>query len=202
MRYQPIDVSIDSLRSWAYQGRPDLRAALRRVDQARALKSLANAAVLPVPFLTLAWQMGTPFEPGAWSFGNNGVYALGFGFQVPLFDWNGGGRQRAEAGVQSAMVNDDRTRLQVESDIAMALDQFQASKSLVLRYQTGLLERARTALEQSRYAYQAGATSFVDLLDAIRTFGDTQSDYFHALHDYWVGAYALSGAVGKDLVQR
>jgi len=63
------------------------------------------------------------------------------------------------------------------------------------------LEKLTAALETSRFAYQQGAVSLLELLDAIRTYGDTRSEYYGAVHDYWVAAFALSRAVGEDIVR-
>jgi len=53
-------------------------------------------------------------------------------------------------------------------------------------------------LETARYAYGTGATSLLELLDAIATWSDTRSAYYSALHDYWISVYALERAVGMD----
>jgi len=124
---------------------------------------------------------------------------LGVGLQLPLFYWNGGERARAAAVQGSAAANAEKVRIQVQNDLAVALDRFHAAQSLAERYESGLLQKARTALDQSRYAYQAGAASLLDLLDAIRTFSDSESDYLHSLRDYWVAVATLSAAAGREL---
>jgi outer membrane protein TolC len=55
-------------------------------------------------------------------------------------------------------------------------------------------------LEAARYAYDRGATSLLDLLEAIRAYGDTRSDYFTAVHDYWVSVFSVERAAGVDLI--
>jgi len=53
-------------------------------------------------------------------------------------------------------------------------------------------------LETARYAYGTGAISLLELLDAIATWSVTRSDYYTALHDYWVSVFAVERAVGRD----
>jgi outer membrane protein, heavy metal efflux system len=94
-----------------------------------------------------------------------------------------------------------RARVQIEADVAVAVGSFRSAQVLAERYQSGLLEQAAAALETSRFAYQHGAVSLLELLDAIRTYGDTRSEYYGAVHDYWVAAFALSRAVGEDILR-
>jgi len=84
--------------------------------------------------------------------------------------------------------------------VATALDAYRSARGLAERYGGGLLAKADSVLETARYAYSTGATSLLDLLEAIRTYADTRADYNTAVHDYWVSVYALDRAVGKDIV--
>ena len=188
-----LSVSIDSLLPLAVAGRPDLAAAQRQADQSRSLKALATASLLPVPVVSLVYQ-NAPFASGL-------RYAVGVTVPVPLFYWNGGERERASAGVSVAEVGVLRTRVQVDADVAVAAANFRSSRVLAARYQSGLLVQAAAVLEATRFAYQQGAASLLELLDAIRTYGDTRAEYYGAVHDYWVAAYALSRATGVDVVR-
>jgi cobalt-zinc-cadmium efflux system outer membrane protein len=188
-----LTVPLDSLRPLALAHRPDLQATRERVDQSQSFKGLATAGVFPVPTLSLVYQR-EPFQSGL-------RYAFGVAVPVPLFYWNGGERQRANASVAAAEVAVQRTRVQIESEVAVAIGAFRSAQVLAERYQGGLLAKAAAALETSRFAYREGAISLLELLDAIRTYGDTRSEYNGSAHDYWVAAYALSRAVGQDLVR-
>jgi outer membrane protein, heavy metal efflux system len=188
-----LTVPIDSLLALALANRPDLAAAREQVGQSRSLKGLATASLLPVPIVSLVYQ-NTPFASGV-------RYAFGVTVPVPLFYWNGGERGRANAGLSAAEVAVQRARVQIDADVAVATGNFRSAQVLADRYQAGLLEKSAAALETSRFAYQQGAASLLELLDAIRTYGDTRSEYYNAVHDYWVAAYALSRAVGADIVR-
>ncbi len=190
--YQPVDLPLDSLGSLAQQSRPDVAAAEARVGQTRSLRALATADLFPTPTVGLVYQSAAPFPSGY-------HYALGVSFALPLFYWNGGERARAAAGVASAEAAHRSVRTQAAADLAIAVDSFRAARDLAARYQ-GLVPQAAAALETARFAYQSGATSQLDLLDAVRTYSDTRANYDAALRDYWVSLYALDRAVGKDLV--
>ncbi len=188
-----LAVPIDSLLPLAFATRPDMAGARERVDQSRSLQGLAVAGLFPVPVVSVVYQ-NAPFESGL-------RYAFGIALPVPLFYWNGGERQRANAGVAGAEVALQRVRVQLEADVAVALGNFRAARVLAERYQGGLLDKATAALQTSRFAYQQGAISLLELLDAIRTYGETRTEYYGAVHDYWLAAYALSRAVGTEVVR-
>lgn len=188
-----LTIPLDSLLPLALASRPDLAAAREQVDQSRSLKALAAASVFPVPAVSVVYQ-NTPFESGS-------RYAFGVAVPVPLFYWNGGERRRASAGLETAEVTARRTRVQIESDVAVAVGNFRSTQVLAERYQAGLLDKSAAALETARFAYQQGAASLLELLDAIRTYGDTRSEYYATIHDYWVAAYALSRGVGAEVVR-
>ena len=190
--YRPVELPLDSLQTIALLARPDAGATRARVDQSRSLASLANSLLVPVPALTGVYQ-SEPFPSGS-------RYALGVSFSVPILNWFGGERERATAGLRAAEVSSQQTVAQIEGDVVAATDNFRAAGTLAARYASGLLDKARATLDMQRYAYEHGSASLLDLLNAINGFGDTQTDYFNALHDYWVAAYAIDHAVGRDLV--
>lgn len=192
LQYRPLDLPFDSLRTLALSERPDVTAARIRVEQSQSLKSLANSLMMPVPGLAGVYQ--------SQAFGSGSNYAVGLSLSVPVLYWFSGERQRAAAGLQSAEVASQRATVNVEADVVSAADDFRASRTLAERYAHGLLDKARAALEMQRFAYEHGSASLLDLLTAISTFGDTQTDYYTAVHDYWVAAYSIDRAVGRDLV--
>jgi len=193
LEYAELVIPVDSLMAIAQANRPDAAAAREREDQSRSLRARASALLVPVPGLNAVYQPAQPFASGS-------NYALGLSLVVPLWYWFGGERERAEAGVRAAAVARERTGATLESDVTTALDGFAAARVLARRYASGLLARAADAVEIQRFAYENGNASLTDLLTAINAFGDIQTDYYTALHDYWVGAYAVDRAVGRDLV--
>jgi cobalt-zinc-cadmium efflux system outer membrane protein len=170
-----------------------LAAASLRAAQSSAAFSLARANLLPVPIAGVAYQPAQPFASGS-------RYAPAVGVTVPLLYVFRGEQARARAAAAAAVVASERTKLQVRSDVSLALDSYLAARELANRYACGLLADATSALEAAQYAYDRGATSLLDLLEAIRAYGDTRSDYFTAVHDYWVSVFALERAAGDDFI--
>ena len=90
-------------------------------------------------------------------------------------------------------------RARVVSEVTGAVDQFRAASVLAHRLDERTVAKARVALETARYAYTAGAISYVDLLDAIRSDGQLRADAATAAHDYWVSAAAVMRALGREV---
>jgi len=194
--YRAVDIPLDSLAQYAMRNRPDVRAADVRLEQNEANRGLATAALFPMPVLTFAHTTQIFPKGDVFSFGTNN--SIGIGFTFPVFSFNGGEREMARAAVDQARVGRQRLDAEVANDLATSLDAYRSARSLSERYESGLLARAQGVLETARYAYSTGAISLLELLDAIATYSDTRADYYQAVHDYWVGVYALARATGRD----
>lgn len=202
LRFETVGVPADqpdSLLLVAESARPDIRSADEQLNQSLALREQTRWLLLPIPNLGLSWQPEQPY-PGDFPFGHNSRFTLSLAMPVPLFNQFGGEREKAKAGVAVALVNDTETKREALSDVIQAADSLRSATLLARRYQGGLLEKTQEAVERARYAYGRGAISLLVLLDAIRTNQDIRTEYFTAVHDYWVAAYSLDRAVGRDLV--
>jgi outer membrane protein, heavy metal efflux system len=169
--------------------RPDVVASRLREVQSVAAQRLASASVVPVPQLSVVRQYSAPFESGR-------SYALGVGVEVPLFNQYRGQRARADAGRDAAARARQRVELLASRDVQSAVAQFRAQQSLVARYQSGVIAKVEQNVEATRYAYSRGATSLLEVLDALRAQQDVLTDYYTALHDYLVAVAALDAAQG------
>lgn len=194
LAYRPLALRSDSVLALADARRPDLAASERRVAQAASAVSLANANLLPVPVVGAVYQPAQPFASGSHT-------APAIGLTLPLLYAFGGERSRARASRAAAQIASRHVRARIRSDVALAFDEYVTARSLADRYACGLLDDAAGALVAARYAYDRGATALPDLLEAIRSYGDTRTDFLTAVHDYWVSLFALERAAGSDLLQ-
>ena len=193
LTYRPLATAPESLAALAQHNRADLNAAQQRVQGSRESQRLASSLGWPTPVLSYVRQYTAPFESGHF-------YSLGLSFDLPLVNFRGGERARAAAGLASAQFAQDRTTIAVQRDVAAAEAEYRIQRALVERYESGLLRRMDEGLTAVRYAYSRGASSLLDVLDAVRSAEEVRSDYVMALHDYWVSVYALNAAVGMDVL--
>jgi cobalt-zinc-cadmium efflux system outer membrane protein len=119
--------------------------------------------------------------------------------QIPIWDWFSGERERADASVQASRIAEERVRVEASTEVTAAFDAFHSNEALARELDSGLLTKARSSLQTAQFAYGAGAISYVELLDAVRTYGEIRTDAANAAHDYWVSASAVARALGRDL---
>ena len=190
--YRALELPADSLIVVARVRRPDLRSARERVEQSDASRRLAESLLIPTPVLSVARQFAAPFGTGSY-------YSLGFAFELPSLNLYGGQRERAAAGAQAARLSELRTKTQIEREVAQAIADFRVERSLVERYQAGLLAKITDDVAAAQYAYSRGAASLLEVLDAVQTERDVRTEYMTALHDYWVSVYTVNAATGADV---
>lgn len=202
LRFETVGVPVDrpdSLLAVALADRPDLKAADTQLDQSHAIQGQQDWLLLPYPTLLLGWQPTQPYDI-SFPFGRTSRFSLGISMPIPLWDWYGGEREKAKAGVAVAQLADNEARRQAISDVIQAADSLRSATILARKYQGGLLDKTAQAVANARYAYERGASSLLDVLDAIRTNQDIRTEYLTAVHDYWVAAYSLDRALGRDLI--
>ncbi|MEO7052969.1 MAG: efflux transporter outer membrane subunit [Rhodanobacter sp.] len=165
----PRDIPV-SLPSALVSQRPDIRAASAQVHAATAQVGVATAAMLPQISLSAsggsqALSAGDLFSAGtrAWS--------LGLGVTQPLFH---GGELRhqkraAQAGMDKALADWQQTVLIAFQNVADALQalQFDAQG---LAAQVTAADAATRQLGLTREQYQLGATGYLELLNAERSY--------------------------------
>jgi outer membrane protein TolC len=182
---------LDSLVDAALSSRPDAIAAHSRVDASAAAASFARAQLVPIPQLALVQQREEPFPNGQ-------HYALGVAATIPVWNWFGGEHARATASLEQSRIDEERTRARIVSEVTTALDQYRAASTLARTLDPTMVAKARAALETARSAYAAGAISYVELLDALRSDGQLRVDAETVAHDYWVSAAAVQRALGRE----
>ena len=194
LAYRRIEIPDDSLVATALHERPDIAAADRRVEQSVAFDRAARSSLIPVPQLSYVRQFGGPFESGHY-------YAFGVGVEVPSPGAYLGAKDRATAGLDAARWHARAVTSQVERDVRAALVELRIDQGLVERYEGGVLAKVAESVSAAQYAYDRGAASLLDVIDAIRAQQDARDDYSLALHDYWVSIYALNAAAGSPVVR-
>ena len=119
---------------------------------------------------------------------------------LPIHDRNQGNIARSEVLVRQATESELAAKYLVLTDVANAYAGWQTAQKIVSLYESGYLDQAKQSLDISRYVYQRGAGSLLDLLDAERTYRETQLGYRQALSDYMTSVAQLNLAVGKQVI--
>ena len=184
--YKPLVVNFEELRSKALDNRPDLRAAELGIVAAESQYALAKA------------NGKQDLNVGGNYSHNGGFNAATFSMSIPLpiFDRNQGEIARSNYAISQARYGLRGTSGQVVTDVRDAYESLQSSARVVNLYRSGNLDISRKNRDISEYAYQRGATSLLDFLDAERTFRATQLAYRQAVAAYLLALEQLYQAVG------
>ena len=184
--YQPMQTNLNDLQAKALATRPDLRAAQQGVTLANGEYGLAKADGKR----DITGQINYTHVADLSS-------ASLFGsMQLPIFDRNQGEIARTHFAITQAQEQEDLANGQVMTDVRDAYEGLETNDSIVTIYRGGYLDDAKQDRDISAYAYQRGAASLLDFLDAERSYRATQLAYRQALAAYLVALEQLREAVG------
>jgi cobalt-zinc-cadmium efflux system outer membrane protein len=188
--YEPHQFSHDELLDFALAARPDLKAAKLGERAADANIRLQDAQ--RIADLTLGGGI-EQVPTGASS------YTFGVGIDLPVSNRNQGERAKALIEKKKAQTQELFLTNQVRSDVDKALVAFQMQKRRVDLYRTGVITKVNDIQNKTQIALQAGESSTLDLLDAIRTRRDTLAGFYQTLFDYQMSLFDLELATATPL---
>lgn len=168
------------------RNRPDVRAAERTYAAAVAGVGIAEAQLYPS--LTLAGSVTTSSQP-TWGFGPTLVIPV---LDQPLLRAN---RDQAISVARQAELGWRSTVLQAVEEVQTAQGATMRGRRTVSAQQAATTTYGR-ARDLSRTTYEAGTTTFLDLLDAERSAGQTQLALALAtrnLANNWVSLQVAAG---------
>jgi cobalt-zinc-cadmium efflux system outer membrane protein len=169
--YQPLKGNLEDFQLKALQNRPDLRAAQQGVTAAKSQYELQQA---------IGKQDVT--VQGNYSH-VNGINAASFlgSIPLPIFNRNQGEIARTRIAITQAQEQEKATNGQALTDVRDAYEGLRVSDRIVQLYRSGYLDVAQKDRDIAEYAYQRGAVSLLDFLDAERNYRATQLAYRQAL---------------------
>ena len=181
----------------AIESRPDVLAARARIEAAERLRELAKAQ------RTRDVVVGAQFERFP---GNLPTNSVGFGVAFPLFTGNdfSGDIQKAEVDRYAALDAMARARAIAATELQRAASDLNAAAERVERYEGSLLGAAGRSAEAAEFAFQRGAISVLEVLDARRTLRAVQLESVVARADYAkaLAAWRSSSSTAASLAQR
>jgi cobalt-zinc-cadmium efflux system outer membrane protein len=188
--YEPHQFTHDELLDLALAARPDLKAAKLSERAADANIRLQDAQ--RIPDLTLGG--GIEQVPSGTS-----SYTFGVGIEIPVSNRNQGERAKALIEKRKAQTQEQFLTNQVLSDVDKALVAFEKQRHRVDLYRTGVITKVNDIQNKTQIALQAGESSTLELLDAIRTRRDTLAGFYQTLFDYQMSLLDLELATATPL---
>jgi cobalt-zinc-cadmium efflux system outer membrane protein len=190
LREQFESVSEDTLQDEVFSTHPALGAARKDLLAAELEIELARAQAWP--------DLGVGVRGGR---GEEGDSIVEFGIEIPLPLFN-----RNQARIHAAELRAAQARRAVESirhglhaSLVRAHVDFLNAQERAASYRSEILPIAEKALRQSDEGYRAGATSFLNVLDAQRTLAETRMAYQAVLLDLQAAVAAIEELIGRPL---
>ena len=171
----------------ALSRRPDLEAAARELDAARAQHRVANLEWVPDPTLSLAYKEHADGFKGA---------TLGVDLPLPIFNRAGGAREEAAARESAATSGLDLLRRQAELDLVDASDLYSVARERLQVTGEGIMAEAEVLLSAARMAYDEGEMTLVEFLDATGAVRDARLSALTLRAEAWIAYYNLVRAMG------
>jgi len=176
--------------------RPDVLSAMARIEAMEKLRDLARSQ------RTRDVTIGAQFERYPGTLPTN---SIGFGVSIPLLIGNdfSGDIRRAEVDHYAAQDALEKVRAVATTEIARAASDLRAAAERRGRFEGSLLAAAQRSADAAEFAFQRGATSVLEVLDARRTLRAVQLEALAARADYakalyaWRSSLQLVDAAGK-----
>jgi cobalt-zinc-cadmium efflux system outer membrane protein len=184
-------VTLEELQRSALANRPDLQSAHTGVKLANDTVSLAygNRA------RDWTWSGDYTNQNG----GTNGV-GVSFSIDLPIHDRNQGEIARSKAAVRQSVETEAGAQAGVLTDVVNAYYGLKSNAEIVTLYESGYLDQATQSRDISTYAYQRGAATILDVLEAERSYRATQLAYRQALAAHMIAAEQVNQAVGIQVI--
>jgi cobalt-zinc-cadmium efflux system outer membrane protein len=186
LAYVPLKGKAEDLQVLALRERPDLRAAEQGVTAAQSQVLLAQA--------NGKQDLSTTYDFSHVSGVNSA--SLFFGIPLPIFDRNQGEIARTRFAFTQAQQTQQSVSDTVMTDVANAYAAVKSNDEVVQLYMSGYLKQAQDSRDIAEYAYEKGAASLLDFLDAERSYRATELAYRQALASYLTALEQLKEAVG------
>jgi cobalt-zinc-cadmium efflux system outer membrane protein len=187
---------VADFRQLALDNRPDLRAAIESIQQANTNYKLAEANGSTDPTFS-AWYTNNP------SFNNpNALQTLGLSISISMriFDRNQGEKARTQLDIGRNEQLEDATRAQVFNDVDSSYAQVKSNLILLQPYKDEYLAQALRVRETVTFAWQRGAASLMDFLNAQSDYRQVQLAYTQLIGSYLTAASELNLAVGSEVL--
>jgi cobalt-zinc-cadmium efflux system outer membrane protein len=181
----------EALQQQAMQLRPDLQALQH--DQARSVADVRLQLAQGKVDYTVSAEFHRQLAPNSLS-GNE--WGLFFSAPLPFFNRNQGEIERARQEARQATARISALQSDITSDLRSAWEQYTTTHELVDTIEQQMLTQARDVRDTTAYSYRRGEASFIELLDAQRTFNDTMQGYNEARAEFARSLYTLDALTG------
>ncbi len=188
---------LEDLHTLALNTRPDVKQAEQSLEKARIdhRLSIANGSTDPT-FSVWYTHNGSFNNPGAFN-------TLGASVSIPLriFDRNQGDKLHTLLDIDRNQKLLDEAQVTALHDVDSAYATVESTVKLLVPYKEKYLGEAASVRETVSFAYQHGAASLLEFLDAQKEYRDTELNYVNLVGAYFSAANQVNFAVGREVIR-
>jgi len=184
---------LNELRSLALNTRPDLREAQQSLEKARTdhRLSIANGSSDPT-FSVDASHQPPPL---------NTYVGFSVSFPLRIFDKNQGDKLHTFLDIGRNEKLRDAAEVTSLHDVDSAYATLMSTLQLLRPYKSKYLKEAQDIRSTVSFAYEHGAASLLDFLDAQKDYRDTELNYVNLIGSYLSAANQVNFAVGSEVIR-
>ncbi len=184
----------ESLYQQLMSASPELQSAMARVNVARATLKRQDIQAIP----NVRGQLGV----GQDNSNGNGFANVQLSVTLPVHNRNQGNIQAAYADFCRATQDMARLKLSIRSRLVDSLRNYNQAGISVEQYSTVILPKAQQSMDLSEQAYLAGQFDFLRMLNARKTYFETNLAYVQAraelaIADAQIEGLLLSGGLNQ-----
>jgi len=170
---------------------PNIARWAVEVEQRRAAVELEKAK--RIPNLTLSGGLRRFNET------EDNVFVAGVSIPIPLFDRNQGGILETRYRLAQADKERQAAKVRIKTALAEAYQALSTAFFEATALKNEVLPGAQSAFNAADEGYRQGKFSYLDVLDAQRTFVEARVQYTEALSAYHKAKADIEGLIGEDL---
>ena len=201
----PPPADAEALAALARRARPEIRAAVRRVERRKRAVALARRERWPDFSVGVVWGalLGRDDPAGlAAPPPDNGqdVFSLTAGVNLPVFGqrYDAGVREAAESVAQACATYEGAVA-EAERAVRATLARIRSTQRQLALFEDALLPQTEQALYSTEAAYSTGTAGVLDLLDGERKLLDVRLGLARLGTDYMTALADLERAVGSPV---
>jgi outer membrane protein, heavy metal efflux system len=188
---------LEELRKVALDTRPDLKQAEQSLDKARTDHQLAIANGSTDPTFSGWWTHNGSFNnPAAFN-------TIGASVSIPvrIFGRNQGEKLHTSLDIGRNKKLRDAAEQTALHDVDSAYATLENTLQLLRPYKAKYLEESQAVRSTVSFAYQHGAASLLDFLDAQKEYRQTELTYLNLVGAYLSAANQVNFAVGREVIR-
>lgn len=173
---------------------PEIAIAVANIERSRW--AMVRARAEPIPNVTV---QGVVMQDNGIGGRTDGILQLTM--PLPILNKNQGAIRQAEAEALAAERALDQLERDLQNRLAPVFERYSNATAQVRRYRERILPAARESLELMQRGYEAGEFPYLNLLNAQRTFFQTNLQYLDSLRDLRASSAEIQGMLLSNSLQ-